>query len=69
MTTSRTTRRSPDSVSQSRVVQSDPAPMPRWSVHLMRARYRNRRYAGYAERRTLTLFVSAGRVRLEVGTR
>jgi hypothetical protein len=69
VTTHRTTRRSPDSASQSRVVASDDAPMPRWSVHLMRARYRNRRYAGYAERRTLTLFVSFWRLRLEIGTR
>lgn len=63
-------KRGADWASQSRVVKSgqrlsDRSGLDRWSVHLMRSRSRH----GGTERRSLTLFVSVGRVRFEVGTR
>ena len=68
MTTYKTTHRSADHASQSRVVRSSAyraTAIRRWSVHLMRSR---NRYTG-AERRGWTLFLHLGSMRAEVGKR
>lgn len=57
--------RSPDWVSQSRIVRSDGKAVSQWSVQLMRWRTRH----GGAERKGWVVFVNVGRVRFQAGSR
>jgi hypothetical protein len=67
MKTYTTTSRATDWASRSRVVHSGARMdgLNRWSVQLLR---RRSRYGG-TEKRGLTVFVSCGRLRGEIGTR
>jgi hypothetical protein len=67
MTAYRRSQRSADHASQSAVIHSGKKMdgRNRWSVHLLRSRSRH----NGIERRGLTLFLSAGRMRGEIGTR
>jgi hypothetical protein len=67
MTTYTTTHRATDWASQSRVVHSGARMngLNRWSVQVLRSRSRH----NGAEKRGLTVFISCGRLRGEIGTR